>query len=212
MYINKTIFSACFAILILACNNMSAQVSDNPNPPGIAKKHSLVLYLGGGYSNYISPLNFKGTGVEKDIVRSGPIATIRVMWQPQYRLRLGIESGLCNFYSYKLVNGNKKGKVSISAIPVMVVWSMSIVKRLEIFAGFGTYLLTSKLDYGGQVSSRVNSLGTSVALAYKIPLSKTTAVAAQAKWMNAFETKDAAVSAEVGVVWKFFQWDGRKGK
>ena len=200
------------ALLILACNNLSAQVSDKPSPPGIARKHSFVLHIGGGYSSYISPLNFKGTGVEKDIVRSGPAATIRVLWQPQYRLRVGIESGFCNFYSYKLVNGNKKGKLSITAIPVMVVLSMSIVKRLEIFAGLGTYLLTSKLNYAGNVSSKVNSLGTSVALAYKIPISKTTAIAAEAKWMDAFQTKDAVVSAELRVIWKFFQWDGRKGK
>ena len=200
------------AVLLLACNNLWAQVSDKPNPPGIAKKHSLVLDIGGGYSNYLSPLNFKATGIEKDFVRSGPAATIRVLWQPQYRLRLGIESGFCNFYSYKLVNGNRKGKVSISAIPVMVVWSMAIVKRLDIFAGFGTYLLNSKLNYAGKVSSKVNSLGTSVALAYKIPLSKNLAIATEAKWMNAFETKDDVVSAELKVVWKFFQWDGRKGK
>jgi hypothetical protein len=94
----------------------------------------------------------------------------------------------------------------------MVVWSMAITKRLDIFAGFGTYLLTSKLDYAGHVSSKVNSLGTSVALAYKIPLSKTTALAAEAKWMNAFQTKDDVVSLELRMIWKFFQWDGRKGK
>ena len=200
------------ALLIFACNTLLAQVSDKPSPPGITRKHSLVLHIGGGYSSYISPLNFKGTGVETEIVRSSPAATIRVLWQPQYRLRVGIESGFCNFYSYKLVNGNKKGKLSITAIPIMVVWSMSIVKRLEIFAGLGTYLLTSKLDYAGKVSSKVNSLGTSVALAYKIPISKRFAIAAEGKWMDAFQTKDAVVSAELQVIWKFFQWDGRKGK
>jgi len=212
MYINKTIFSTCVVVLIVACNSLSAQDAVKPNPPGIAKKHSLVLDIGGGYSNYLSPLNFKATGIEKDYVRSGPAATIRILWQPQYRLRLGLETGFCNFYSYRLVNGNKKGKVSVSAIPVMVVWSMAIVKRLDIFAGFGTYMLTSKLDYEGKVISKLNSLGTSVALAYKIPISKTTAIAAEAKWMNAFQTKDDVVSAELRVVWKFFQWDGRKGK
>ncbi len=212
MYINKTIFPVCIAVLILACTSLSAQDADKPNPPGIAKKHSLVLDIGGGYSNYISALNFKATGIEKDFVKSGPAATIRILWQPQYRLRLGLESGFCNFYSYKLVNGNKKGKVSISAIPVMVVWSMAILKRLDIFAGFGTYMLTSKLDYAGKVISKTNSLGTSVALAYKIPLSKTTAIAAEAKWMSAFQTRDDVVSAELRMVWKFLQWDGRKGK
>lgn len=212
MYINKTIFPAYIFILILAFNNLSAQVSDKLSPPGIEKKHSLVLYVGGGYSSYISPFNFKGTGVESDIVRNGPGATIRVLWQPQYRLRVGIESGFYNFYSYKLVNGNKQGKLSITAIPIMVVWSMSIVKRLEIFAGIGSYLITSKLDYDGKVSSKANSLGTSVALSYKIPLSNRIAIGAEAKWMDAFQTKDAAVSAELRVIWKFFQWDGRKGK
>jgi len=212
MYINKTIFPACVAVLIVGCNSLFAQDAVKPNPPGIAKKHSLVLHVGGGYSNYLSPLNFKATGIEKDFVRSGPAATIRILWQPQYRLRLGLETGFCNFYSYRLVNGNKKGKASVSAIPVMVVWSMAIVKRLDIFAGFGTYMLTSKLDYEGKVISKSNSLGTSVALAYKIPISKTTAIAAEAKWMNAFQTKDDVVSAELRVVWKFYQWDGRKGK
>ena len=194
------------AFSIVCCHSLLGQATLAKDLPA-SRKQSLVLYIGGGFSRYVAPVSIQAAGVKTAITRVGPSGTIRLMWQPQFRLRLGIETGFCNFYSYNLQNGNTTGKVSLSAIPLMVVWSMPVVKRLDIFAGFGSYILTSKLDYNGKVNAKSFSLGTSIALAYKVPVSKTTAIAAEVKWMDAFQTKDDVISAEIRLVWKFLQWE-----
>lgn len=205
MFINKKIFILTIVCSGVCCYFLQAQATLTKDMPA-TKKQSLVLYIGGGFSQYVAPVNIQTEGIQSHISRVSPAGTLRLLWQPQFRLRLGLETGFCNFYAYQLKKGNKIGKVNVSAIPLMVVWSMPIVKRLDIFAGFGSYLLTSKLDYEGKVSSHTYSLGTSIAIAYKVPISKISAIAAEIKWMSAFQTRDDVVSAEVRYVWKFLQW------
>lgn len=171
-------------------------------------KPAFVIHLGGGISTYAAPVN-----VRRPIELPGSInkvsgaATVRLMWYPKYRLRLGIESGFTNFYTYQIKNGNRTGKVSLDAIPVLIVWSMQVLPRFNIYAGFGSYFLTTHLDYNGKVKSSAMVLGSNIAMSYTLPISRRNSIAAEAKWMNAFETKDAAFSVQVQFVRKLFQWD-----
>jgi hypothetical protein len=82
---------------------------------------------------------------------------------------------------------------------------MPVVKRVSIFAGLGSYWLTTNLNYNGHVKSKTFSLGSNIALSYTQPLSKTLGLAAEAKWMNAFETKDNLLSLQVLLVWRIFK-------
>ena len=82
---------------------------------------------------------------------------------------------------------------------------VSKIKRVSIFAGIGSYWLTTRLNYDGQVKSKTFSLGSNIALSYIQPLSKTLGLAAEAKWMNAFETKDNLLSLQVLLVWQIFR-------
>ncbi len=173
--------------------------------PAAKRKSYFVLHLGGGYSYYIADVNIRSIGIPASIQRSSGAATARLMWYPNHRLRLGIETGFTNFYSYRVKNGNTPGRVSLNAIPLLLVWSMPIVKRINIYAGFGSYILTTHLDYNGVVNSKTVILGSNVALAYTLPLSTRASIAAEAKYINAFETKDAMLSLQVQMIWKFIQ-------
>ena len=62
------------------------------------------------------------------------------------------------------------------------------------------------LKYGGVVESKNFSLGSNIAISYTQPVSKKLGIAAEAKWMNAFVTKDNLLSVEVQLVWKFFEF------
>lgn len=172
----------------------------------VQRKKSLVLQLGGGINYYLAAVKIKPAALAGSVNRYSPASTIRLMWYPRYRLRLGLEAGYTSFYSYKVLNGNTKGSLSLEAVPVLLVWSMQLVRRVNLYAGIGSYRLTTRLNYDGKVVSGAWVLGTNIALSYTQPLSKKIGIAAEAKWMNSYETKDAAISLQAQLVWKFLQW------
>lgn len=195
---------AVVMLAVLSVNNLFAQ-SNVKTDTVVTRKQSFVLYVGGGLAGYTTTINPTAGILQGDVSKISPVGTFRIMWHPGYRLHLGIETGYTNFYSYHVKNGNVSGKVSLDAIPLLIVWSMPVVKRVSIFAGLGSYWLTTRLNYDGQVKSKTFSLGSNIALSYTQPLSKTLGLAAEAKWMNAFETKDNLLSLEVLLVWQIFK-------
>ena len=201
---NKSLLLVIIALTVTSINKLFAQ----PNVKAdtlVKRRQSLVLQVGGGISSYVAPINIKPIELPGSIKRMSPAATVRVMWYPNYRLRVGIETGYMNFYSYSIKNGNTEGKVTLSAVPLLLVWSMQIVRRVNVYAGFGTYILSTHLNYKGEVKSKAWVLGSNIALSYTQPISKNLGIAGEAKWMNAFETKDYSLGLQVHLVWKFLQ-------
>lgn len=201
---NKSVFLAVAFLAVMSINESFAQ-SNVKTESRIKKKQSFAVYVGGGLAQYVSPIPDAPVNLENKITKSSVAGTIRIMWQPGFRLNLGIESGYTNLYSYHVKNGNSNGNVSVNAVPLLIVWSMPIVKRVAIFAGLGSYVLTTHLNYNGAVKSKTTSLGSNIALTYTQPISKNLGIAAEAKWMNAYVTKDDVLSLQVLLVWKFFK-------
>ena len=205
MHINKNKLAVYLLLSIFLVDTACAQTINKKN--GKPKRnYALVLYAGGGFAGYTANINTQPIGLQTDIKRTSLCGTVRIMWHPNYRLRLGLESGYTNFYSYSLKNGNSSGKVNLRAIPILIVWSIKIVNRVNLFAGFGSYFLTTHLDYNGRVKSSTLSLGSNVALNYVQPISKKCGVAIEGKWLNAFQTKDNMVSLQLQLVWKFLEY------
>jgi hypothetical protein len=171
------------------------------------RKPSFVLHAGGGMSYYTGDINQTSVAIPGTLNKWSPAATLRLMWYPRYRLRLGIESGITNFYRYNVRDPDGEGNVTLQAVPLLIVWNMQVRPRLNIYAGFGSYFLTSWLDYRGKVRSTDVVLGSNVAVSYTQPINQRVSAAAELKLMNAFETKDAALTLQVHFVWKVFQWD-----
>ncbi|MEO7767733.1 MAG: hypothetical protein ABIS01_09915 [Ferruginibacter sp.] len=205
MYINNVKLFFLLLVVSFSINVCLAQ-TDVKIDKGINRRKSLVLYLGGGVSQYTATINTQPIGLQTNILRMSPTGTVKLMWHPQYRLRIGLESGYVHFYSYNLKSGNTRGNVSLSGIPLLIIWSMPIVKSLELFAGFGSYFLTTRLNYLGKVKSSSRSLGSNIALSYLQPISKNVGLSAEAKWINAFQTKDNGLSLQVQLRWRFIEW------
>ena len=202
---SKAAFLAVVLMAVLPVNKSFSQSNVKAVDP-VKRKKSLVVYVGGGLADYLAPIKIQPVNLQNNITRTSATGTIRIMWHPGFRLNLGIESGYSNFYSYRVKNNGVAGKLSLHAVPLLVVWSMPILKRVNIFYGLGSYLLTTDLNYEGVVKSKNVSLGSNIALSYTQPVSKKLGIAAEAKWMNAFVTKDNLLSAEVQLVWKFFEF------
>ena len=204
MYTSKTCLLIVVLMAVLSINKSFSQPNVKTDTL-VKRRQSLVLQIGGGLSSYIAPVNIKPIELPGSIKRNSMGVTVRLMWYPNYRLRFGIETGFLNFYSYHIKNGNLTGKVNLDAIPLLAVWSMQIVRRVNAYAGFGTYFLTTQLDYSGKVKSKALVLGSNIALSYTQPISSNVGIAAEAKWMNAFETKDYTLGLQVQMIWKFLQ-------
>ncbi|MFT3934471.1 MAG: hypothetical protein QM726_12690 [Chitinophagaceae bacterium] len=165
-----------------------------------------VLQAGGGISAYTGKIDIGATGLPGSIYRNKAMFTARFMWYPSYRLRMGFESGYLQFYSYNVKNGNSNGSVNLTAIPLLFVFSMQVVDRINISAGLGAYWLTTRLQYNGKVNSSALELGSNIALSYTYPLSNKLGLAVEAEWLNAYVSKDAALALKMQLVWKFVQW------
>lgn len=195
------------SLLLLFCFNISEAQKKVKKERLPRRKPSFVLHAGGGVSYYSTAVNLSSVAFPGTLNKWSPAGTVRLMWYPRYRLRLGLETGYTNFYRYKVRDTSGQGQVSLQAIPVLVVWSMQVLPRVNIYAGFGSYILNTHLNYKGTVDSRDWVLGSNLAVSYTLPVSKRLGLAAEAKWMSAFESKDAAFSVQLHMVWKVFQWD-----
>ena len=204
MYINKINSLLFILISVLLLQTVNAQTIKKNGKQKRIRHYALVLDAGGGVATYTSNIINQGEQISKQ--STNPDATIRVMWHPNHRLRVGFETGYTNFYSYALKNGNNMGKVTLSAMPILVVWSIPIIKRVNLFAGFGSYRLTTHLNYLGKVNSSTYSLGSNISINYVQPITKKIGLATEFKWTNAFQTKDNLVGLQVHIVWKFLEY------
>ena len=204
MYNNKKIL--LISILLTCCILQTSAQSSAKTKLKPKHNYAFVLYAGMGPSYYVSPINTQPIGLQTDIKRSSLYKTIRVMWHPNYRLRVGLETGYTNFYSYTLINGGKEGKVQLTSIPVLIMLSIKITKRVNLFAGFGSYFLTTNLNYNGAVKSHASSLGSNIAVNYVQPITKKIGVAFEGKLVNAFQTKDNMFTAQMHLVWRFLEY------
>ena len=204
MYISKIYIFLIILITVFSFQTANCQTINKNSKPKRIRHYGLVLYAGGGIETYASNIINQGEQIDKK--RTYPDATIRIMWHPDHRLRVGFETGYTNFYSYTNKNGDNIGKVTLSAIPILVVWSIPIIKRVNLFAGFGSYRLTTHLNYLGKVNSSTYSLGSSIAIDYVQPITKKLGLAAEFKWTDAFQTKDNLAGLQVQLIWKFLEY------
>jgi hypothetical protein len=147
-----------------------------------------------------------GTLTDERIDRWSVPVSLRVMWQTDHRLRLGAETGYLNMYNYKGFVQDQATRVRVSAIPILAVFSMSVVKRFALYAGTGPYLINSELSYDGYTRGSTFSLGWMVAGTYTQPITKNLGLAAELKWYDATQTEDACLMAQATLVWRALTW------
>lgn len=177
--------------------------------------YAVVLTVGGGLSCYSAPLRVPPGLEQVAVSRFGVPATFRAMWHPDHRLRLGLETGWTTMYSYRGLTSGERAQVYVSAVPVLVVFSMPLAwlstergfaQRLTISGGTGVFLINSRLDYTGTVISNRPSLGWMLAGSYTQPITRRFRLAAELKWLDAVATEDAAFSVQLQFIWRAFSW------
>ena len=166
----------------------------------------LLIYTGLGTSLYATAIQPPGSLSGLRLRRLGVPATLRIMWQTDHRLRMGLETGFVRMYTYRGIVLDKDAQIRVSAIPILAVFSMSVAKRLAVYAGTGPYLIHSNLSFDGTTRGSVVSLGWMAAATYTQPLTKNLGLAAEVKWYDASQTDDVCFIAQATLVWRALTW------
>lgn len=170
-----------------------------------ADKYALVIYAGGGVSVYPKVAEVP-VHLDTRARHTGASVCARLMWLPDRRLRVGLESGWTTLYTYDIEGPGPKGRVELVAVPLVLLWSMPVTERLSLFVGYGTYYLTSELDYLGSARASAFSMGYAAALSYVVPFGPRLGLAIEAKWYNAAETRHTLLCGQAQLVWKLHHW------
>jgi hypothetical protein len=198
--------SISVAILVLV---IAAQAIAQESPTAPVRKrgdYALVAYVNGGVGYYLTIAGVPSY-LQPKITKLSPVTTLRVLWHPDHRIRVGIETGYLTFLSYTLTDSaGNKGKLRLDATPLLAEWSMALSKRFNVFAGSGIYFLTTRLDYAGKTTSDKVSLGWMAAVSYVQPVIKDLGIGLELKWLDAAETTDGSISMQLSLVWKFLKW------
>jgi hypothetical protein len=195
---NRIKVNIVFATLIIgltACLSQSyAQTDDS--------EYAVTAYINAGYSRFITELD------DNDLNKNGFSGTVRIMWEPEHLLSIGMESGYLQLYdinSQRSVGDSINFNVSseLTTVPILFVFSMKIIENLKLSVGSGMFLLTSKVDaLGNPVNSDQISTGVLGAVSYLWPLSHTVSLGGELKYYLINKIEDGALNFQVSFQYK----------
>jgi len=143
------------------------------------KTYSISTELGAGYSRYFTTMDYD------DLNQNGFSGTVRVMWNPEHLLSLGLESGYQYLYSLDVSDfstefGNTNVKASMYTIPIFIVFSMKVLPNIKLSAGSGVYLLFNSGElFGDELRSNQVSIGAHMGISYTYPINNSLAIGGQ---------------------------------
>lgn len=182
------------------------------NIPGLIRAqdtdslYTLDIYAGIGYGYYITDMNVN------DLNKGGINTSIRIMWQPDHLLSIGLQTGYLQFYSLQLQNvetidGYTDVDVSLTAVPIGILFSMRIIDGLNISAGTSLYILNSKADtHGNEVISSELSTGSVFELTYTRPLNKSIALGGEIRYNFVNKIQDGSLSLQAVLKYKLLEY------
>jgi hypothetical protein len=185
---NRIKLNIVFITLIIsftACFSQSNSQTDD-------SEYAVTAYINVGYSRFISELDYK------DLNKNGFSGTIRLMWEPEHLLSIGIESGYLQLYDITTQITYEdtitfNGSSELTAVPIIGVYSMELFENFKLSFGSGIFILTSRVDaLGNQVYSEQVSTGVLGSAAYYYPLSRTISLGGEIKYylINKIEDGD----------------------
>ena len=126
--------------LLLLASHVQALAQDAP------KTSKFSVYASVGPSLYLNNFDYFSKFVDPFHYNF----TARIMWEPKYRISIGLKSGYHKIYTVNF-NGPNNGKFTLSAIPIQTLFTMRLFKGSYALFGMGPSLyynniVTSKGD------------------------------------------------------------------
>ena len=168
--------------------------------------YSLSTELGVGYSRYFTTMDYS------DLNKNGFSGTIRIMWNPEHLLSIGLETGYQYLYSIDISNydtefGTTDFSASMYTIPIFIMFSMKITPNIKLNAGTGTYLLFNSGNmFGDDLESNQISIGGHAGIAYTYPISNDISIGGELLYSYFSKIQDQTFAVQFLFVYDFLRW------
>ena len=185
----------CFIILILLAYQAKSQ-----DTVATTKKHHFAIYLGIGPSYY-----FNNIVSGKDLINEFNYSVdVKLMWEPEHFLSIGIETGYYRLYTAKS-SGQGNVHIATIAVPIQTVVSMKLVKALYFDLALGPSLIYNNVhsdlygDFNGNSVSLADLSGT---LEYKVDLKNRFKIGLASKFFYSSHLNDKNLALLVRIGYK----------
>jgi hypothetical protein len=188
----KRVILSCLLCLLIS---LTIQAQTNDSIPKIKSRYSVAI--GTGWSHYFSNMDLvPSRNVNKDFIGT----SLRFMWEPEYRLSLGLETG---FYRiFKVDSTLAEGYTMhsrMNLVPLLLVVRMKIVENFYLSVAPGLAVQYSKITgIGDEVTSTQYSMANfETCASYLRPISKHLFAGAEARLLYVGKTNDYLISLNV---------------
>lgn len=155
-------------------------------------KHRFTVYAGVGPNYY-----FNNLVIAKNLVNELNYSFVgRIMWEPEHRLSLGIETGYYRLYTLNF-NGPAQSRVVNSAVPIQLVIGMRIHKWFYSNLSMGLSILTNDVttNFTGDFDAKaVSAADFTLTLGYKKMLGERFSLGAETKVFYSSHAVDGNVA------------------
>jgi len=141
---------------VLMCCSILQASAQNENVPA-KKNRRYTVYGGIGPSYYFNNLVIGKQGVHE----FGYSVVGRFMWEPEYFLSLGFETGYFRLYSADYATGTNTAHITNSIVPIQLIISMKFLKNYYCNFSMGQSILINKVTttVSGNFDATTISLG-----------------------------------------------------
>ena len=159
-----------------------------------------------------------GNGLTYNIQNQNPLLgnifyspTIRLLWEPNHRLNIGLESGYLTISKLDstIVStpyGDTTFKARLNAIPLLLVFNMK-VSKINLFYGMGISYLTTRLEaFDEKVKVGNWYYCYNIAIAYKYPVTKNIGIGIEAKSYFFPKLQTVTSGLSINLNYQFLHW------
>jgi hypothetical protein len=170
------------------------------------KTYSLSTEFGVGYSRYFTTMDYD------KLNKNGFSGTVKVMWNPEHLLSIGLETGYQQLYSldvsdYDTEFGNTNVSASMYTVPIFIVFAMKVLPNIKLSAGSGVYLLFNSGEaFGDELNSNQLSIGAHVGASYTYPINNSMAIGGELLYSYFSKLQDQTVAIQFLFVYDFLKW------
>jgi hypothetical protein len=169
--------------------------------------HHLYIQVGGGPVRYLDK-NFSTYEMERQTLAG----SARILWQPEFFLGIGIETGYVHFYTLKEDNvatefGTTNLSNAMNAVPIFLQFNMRIMPFFNIYVGTGYYSAISNFESFGSTSTHTQMTpGFMAGANLFFPITDNFVIGPELKYYSLVEFKDNAFSLQLILSYNLFEW------
>jgi len=147
-----------------------------------------------------------------DLNKNGFEGTVRVMWNPEHLLSIGLETGYQYLYSIDINNystefGNTDFSASMYTVPIFLVVAMKITPNIKLSAGTGMYLLyNSGKIFEDEIVSNQLSIGANAGASYIYPINNSISIGCELQYAYISKLQDQTVSLKFLFIYDLFRY------